>query len=81
MSNTVQYPNVKAELARYDSNTAELADYLNMSRQNVNGKLNGSVTLNAKDMILIREFFLVKYGGAFTLDYLFSNELDKSKSS
>lgn len=68
------YPNVKAELARYNSNTAELAEYMGMTRQNLNGKLNGNITLNINDMRGIREYFIEKFGGAFTMDYLFADE-------
>ena len=68
------YPNVMAELARFKSSIAELASYMKMTRQNLNGKLNGTVTLNIRDMIQIREFFKVKYGGIFTMDYLFNDE-------
>lgn len=73
MTNTL-YPNVKAELARFNSNVTELADYMKMTRQNLNGKLNGTITLNIRDMKSIREFFIVKYGGIFTIDYLFDDE-------
>lgn len=72
---TTLYPNIKAELARYDSSTAELAEYMGMSRQNLNGKLNGKILLNAKDMKKIREFFVVKFNNSFTMDYLFTESL------
>ncbi len=71
---TTLYPNIKAELARYDSNTAELASFMGMTRQNLSGKLNGKIILNANDMKKIREFFMVKFGGYFTMDYLFTDE-------
>ena len=73
MKNSI-YPNVNAELARYKSSITELAGYMKMTRQNLNGKLNGTVTLNIRDMIKIREFFMVKYSGVFTMDYLFNDE-------
>jgi transcriptional regulator with XRE-family HTH domain len=67
------YPNIRAELARNGLTVAMLADYMGMTTQNVYNKLNGKTAVNQKDMQLIQEFFRVKVGGTFTLDYLFKS--------
>lgn len=67
------FPNLNAELARNGLNVEMLADYMGMSKTNVYNKINGRTVLNIKDMQAIQEFFKAKGGGAFTLDYLFSN--------
>lgn len=66
------YPNLYAELARYGLTVSMLAEYMGMTSQNLYGKLRGSTVLTEKDMKAIQEF-LVKEGGAFTLDYLFES--------
>lgn len=68
------YPNLSAELARSNYSVRELADALNMTNQNLYGKLRGAVNLTEKDMKDIQKFFIENVGGAFSLDYLFSNE-------
>lgn len=67
------YPNINAELARAGLTAATLADYMGMTRQNVYNKLNGKAAFTLKDMETIQEFFKVKTGGNFTLDYLFKS--------
>lgn len=68
------FPNLNAELARNGLNVEMLADYMGMSKTNVYNKINGRTVFNIKDMQAIQEFFKAKGGGAFTLDYLFSND-------
>jgi len=70
---TLLYPNIYAELARSGLTVAMLADYMGMTAQNLYGKLKGATAVTEKDMKAIQEFFKAKGGGAFTLDYLFSN--------
>ena len=70
---TVFYPNIQAELARNGLTIAMLADFMGMTHQNVYNKLNGKTAISQKDMRTIQEFFSVKGGGAFSLDYLFEN--------
>ena len=70
---TLLYPNIHAELARSGLTIAMLADFMGMTTQNIYNKLNGKTAITQKDMKAIQEFFSVKGGGAFTLDYLFSN--------
>lgn len=70
---TYLYPNIRAELARNGLTVAMLADYMGMTSQNIYNKLNGKTAINEKDMKDIQGFFKAKGGGAFTLDYLFSN--------
>lgn len=70
---TVLYPNLFAELARKGLSVTMLADFMGMTSQNLYGKLRGATVLTEKDMKAIQEFFIAKGGGAFTLDYLFSN--------
>lgn len=67
------YPNLNAELVRNGLTVEMLADYMGMSKTNVYNKINGRTVFNLKDMQTIQEFFKVKGGGAFTLDYLFSD--------
>lgn len=73
MGSKKPYPNINAELSRNGLNAAMLADFLGMTRQNIYNKLNGKTTFTLKDMESIQEFFKVKTGGLFTLDYLFKN--------
>lgn len=68
------YPNLSAELARSNQSVRALADYLGMTSQNLYSKLRGASSLSEKDMKAIQNFFIVKAGGTFTMDYLFSNE-------
>ena len=70
---TLNYPNVQAELARNSLNAAMLADFMGQTRQNVYNKLNGKTVLTLKDMRTIQEFFKVKGGGDYSLDYLFES--------
>lgn len=67
------YPNLNAELVRNGLTVEMLADYMGMSKANVYNKINGRTVFNIKDMQTIQEFFKVKGGGTFTLDYLFYN--------
>lgn len=67
------YPNLNAELVRNGLTVEMLADYMGMSKTNVYNKINGRTVFNLKDMQTIQEFFKAKGGGAFALDYLFSN--------
>lgn len=69
------YSNIKAELSRHNLTVKELAIYMDMSTQNVYNKLSGKVAVNAKDMLMIQNFFIEKAGGAFSLDYLFSTDV------
>ena len=69
----IAYPNLNAELARSGLTVAMLASFMGMTTQNVNNKINGKTAINLKDMIAIQEFFRVKEGGYFTLDYLFKD--------
>lgn len=67
------YPNLNAELARNGLTVEMLAEFMGMSKTNVYNKINGRTVINIKDMQTIQDFFKAKGGGAFTLDYLFSN--------
>lgn len=67
------YPNIHAELARNGLTVAMLADFMGMTTQNIYNKLNGKTAINQKDIKTIQEFFRVKGGGTFTLDYLFKS--------
>lgn len=69
----IAYPNLNAELARNGLTVEMLADYMGMTKQNVYNKLNGRTLVNIKDMQTIQVFLKAKGGGAYTLDYLFSN--------
>lgn len=71
----VKYPNVKAELARLNLNTGDLAEFMGMSRQNLDNKLKGRYNLYERDMKAIQDFF-IKKGGTYTLDYLFTSISD-----
>lgn len=71
----IYYPNIRAELARLGLSTADLAEFMKMTRQNVQNKLNGKTSINEKDMKAIQEFFIANGGGAMTLDYLFQTTL------
>lgn len=73
---TLLYPNLHAELVRIGKTVTDLADYLNMTSQNLYAKLRGARVLSIKDMKAIREFFIASGGGAFTLDYLFKESGD-----
>ena len=70
---TLLYPNIHAELARSGLTVAMLADFMGMTTQNIYNKLNGKIAINQRDMKTIQEFFRVKGGGTFTLDYLFKS--------
>lgn len=68
------YPNLSAELARSNQSVRVLAEYLEMTNQNLYSKLRGDSLLSERDMKGIQRFFIEKAGGTFTMDYLFSNE-------
>ena len=70
---TLLYPNIHAELARNGLTVSMLSDYMGMTSQNVYNKLSGKTAITKKDMKEFQEFFKAKGGGAFTLDYLFSD--------
>lgn len=72
---TLYYPNIRAELARLGLSVTDLSEFMGMTRQNVQNKLNGRTAINEKDMKVIQEFFIAKGGGAMTLDYLFKTTL------
>ena len=67
------YPNINAELARSGLTVVMLADYMGMTKQNIYNKLHGRTAITQKDMKAIQEFFSVKGGGTYTLDYLFES--------
>lgn len=67
------YPNIRAELARSGLTVPMLADYMGMTSQNLYNKLRGATSVSEGDMKKIQEFFIESGGGAFTLDYLFTN--------
>lgn len=68
------YPNLSAELARSNQSVRALAEYLEMTNQNLYSKLRGASLLSEKDMKGIQRFFIEKAGGTFTMDYLFNNK-------
>lgn len=69
----VLYPNLIAELARGGVTITRLAKSLNLSRNALYRKLDGTTTFTLKDMVAIQNFFNDEVGGAFSLDYLFKN--------
>ena len=71
MKREVFYPNLRAELARIGASFADIANYMGMTRQNVQNKFAGPTSVNERDMKKIQEFFIANGGGAMTLDYLF----------
>lgn len=75
MKNQPLYPNIRAELARLGLGLTELAEFMGMTRQNVQNKFNGRTAISEKDMKDIQEFFIAQGGGAMTLDYLFKTNL------
>ena len=68
-----KYNNINAELARYGLRVADMAEFMGMTTANIYGKLNGHIAVTQKDMVAIQDFFRVKVGGSFTLDYLFAS--------
>ena len=73
MKKVILYPNLNAELARIGASISDLAEYMDMTSQNLYNKVNGKTTISVKDMKAVQSFFIAKGGGAFTLDYLFKN--------
>lgn len=71
--NKPTYPNIAAELSRYGLKVKELADYIDTTTQNLYAKLNGKTAFSLNDMQKVQEFFKVKCGVDFTLDYLFQD--------
>ena len=67
----VKFPNLRAELLRGGFTVIDLAEYIGTSRQNAYNKFNGKTALTLGDMQKVKEFFIAKGCGDFTLDYLF----------
>jgi predicted transcriptional regulator len=67
------YPNIHAELARHGLTVTMLATYMGMTRQNVYYKLAGEINFSIKDMEAVQNFFKLKTGDSFSLDYLFKS--------
>jgi hypothetical protein len=67
------YPNIHAELARNGLTVAMLADYLGMTRQNLYYKFSGKIDFSFRDMEAVQDFFKLKTGDSFSLDYLFKS--------
>lgn len=67
------YPNIRAELARHGLSVTMLADYMGMTRQNMYYKLAGKIDFSFTDMKTVQDFFKLKTGDSFSLDYLFKN--------
>lgn len=69
----VLYPNICAELSRAGLTAAMMADYMGITRQAIYNKLGGKVCFRLKEMEQVKDFFIAKGCGTFTLDYLFTN--------
>lgn len=67
------YPNIRAELARHGLSVTMLADYMGMTRQNMYYKLSGNIEFSLGDMEAVQDFFKLKTGETFSLDYLFKS--------
>ena len=65
------YPNLRAELARFNITISALADALGISRQALTEKLAKRANFTLADIIKIADFLNEKAGGGLTLDYLF----------
>lgn len=67
--------NLRAEMARKKISIEEMADFLDMHRNSVANKINGSSSFTIEESIKIQE----KYFPEMTLKYLFSREKEQQK--
>lgn len=61
-----KYMNLIAEMKRVGTTQAQVAEHLEMSKNNLNAKLNGRVPFSVPEVVDIRETFMPDA----TLDYL-----------
>lgn len=66
-----KYNNIKAELERKGLKVSDLAEYMELSVQAVQYKLNGRGGVCLRDMVDIELFLEKAHGHRFSLDYLF----------
>jgi hypothetical protein len=63
------YGNLKAEMARRGISQGQIADFLGMSLNNVNYKINGRVSFTLREVTGIKDQFFPDE----TIDYLFAD--------
>lgn len=64
------FPNLRAEMARNNIKSVQLAEVLNISYDSVSNKMNGKTDFTRSEIFKIRDTFFPK----FKLDYLFETE-------
>ena len=69
------YPNLKAELSRYNVNAEDLSNLLGIAKPNVYYRLTGEKDFTLSEMITIQTYLELKATSKkFELEYLFSRE-------
>lgn len=72
------FPNLKAEMARYNLNCAQVAASIGRSTSGLDNRLRGKATLSIGDAIIIHDKFFPN----MSYDYLFASEpIEFSKSN
>lgn len=69
------YPNLKAELSRYNIKAEDLSNLLGIAKPNVYNRLTGEKDFTLSEMITIQTYLELKATNKkFELEYLFSRE-------
>ena len=70
--NCLLYPNLEAELKRYEITKPELSKVIGVSRSNVYTRFVGVKEFTISEAIMLCKYLEKKSGKEFTLEYLFS---------
>lgn len=68
------YPNLKAELSRYNISVEDLGNLLGVAKPNVYTRLTGEKDFLLSEMLTIQAYLELKTAKKFELEYLFSRE-------
>jgi len=71
------FPNLRAEMARYEIKTKDVAEALNVSHKTINNKLSGKTPFMLQEALRIRDNFFPKA----SLEYLFTTEEKTEQAS
>jgi DNA-binding phage protein len=75
MYNKSIYPNLEAELSRYNISKTSLARSLGLSRVSLYKKMRGAPSFTIDELKAIRLTLEIKTNEKFTLDYLFQESV------
>jgi hypothetical protein len=71
------YPNLRAEMARYNIKTIDIVKVLNISPKSVRNKMSGKTPFTIPEAITLRN----KLFPGMSLDFLFAEKINKLKVS